>query len=801
MKKITNSFIAFLVLCLSACGGGDSAPAPLGSSSSSAPTDANILTWWHDHYEENATSAVADDKVRRSTQYDVTVANVGVNQPSKSFVYMTIPRGGKVKSYSDGDGAEFTSSAKQTMSWSSFLYKSDAWVQVNLKNGQSISNIDQVTIRPTHLNFEKEMLSANSIRIKVPYAEAGYRFSVEFASDLMSIRSTQLGGSGTLTENPKDALVHVEPRNALMIFAEPMLSNAQQAELVPTAASGSIYYPEQGTINLKNVTQDIIYFKPGVYNMGATYHANLNKNVKWVYLAPGAYVKGALEFNGSHPDYKLTGFGVLSGEKYVYAPLKNNNYAHSPGNCDGGCLRLLQFTAADISQTLTVHGITISEPPFNSFVVFGDVDDYQTKVSHYKQVGSWYWQTDGVESYEGGYVKDAFFHSNDDVIKMYHSNTTADNVVIWKGENGPAIQFGWASRNMSNILVKDVDVIHNRMYWKDQKSNICIINSTNMYSETPLDYDRISTDHTIKNVEFRNIRSEGKNLCAMRFTVLSNWENIHVNGLEIEDWNDLVTSAQVSTFSARKTMDEIPKDLSIGVGAAGLKIENYKVGGKLIQKSDESWKLNSYGRLSFDAALDDNWVAVGTGGNCTAQSIDFPQPENGFINTPIKLSGTASSGLPVTFKILGGEASVNGNLLTKSTQGLIAIAALAGNDSYCATQVVRLMKAYEIDAAPFDGRWIGASWQGWSPSKIPMAWDTNEKLYKANVSLTAGQHKMKFTNTDNWSEDDWGGVDGLSGTAIKTTGGKPDITFTIATAGNYLIRFDPYSLVYSITVN
>lgn len=793
------------------CGGGSVAGSSTASSSTTSSTkssagstssSANFQTWWHTNYEENAASAVADNKVRRSTIYDVNVIDAA-NQTSndKSFVYMTLPRGGKVKNYTGDDGAEFATSAHETMSWSSFLYKTDVWVEVKVKDGKTIASVDEVLIRPTTLHFDKQLVNSTTVRIKVPYNDKGYRFSVELQSELMTIRSTQLGNSGALTEAPNNAVVHVQPRNSLLVFAEPMLTQDQQAELVPTETSGSIYYPKEGAVTLNNLTQKIVYFKPGVYSMSANYHARLSSSVQWVYLAPGAYVKGAIEFAGSKSDYKLTGFGVLSGEKYVYAPDKTNNYSHSLGNCDGTCLRLLQFSASGLPQTLTVHGITINEVPFNSFSVSGGSDSYKTQVSNYKQVGSWYWQTDGVESYGGGYLKNAFFHANDDVLKMYHSNITAENIVIWKGENGPAIQFGWASRNMSNILVKDVDVIHNRMYWKDQKSNICIINSTNMYSETPLDYDKISTSHTIKNMEFRNIRSEGKNLCAMRFVVLSNWESIHINGLEIEEWNDLLTDSQVSTFSARKTMEESPQPLSIGLGDLGLKIENYKVAGQLIQRTDESWKLTSNGRINFDPELVNNWTAVGTGAHCIAQSIDFPQPSAIAINSSAILTATASSGLPVSFNIVGGEGSIVGSSLTTGAMAAqLAVAAQAGDDTHCKTKIVRLLNVVDVNSAPIDGRWIGASWASWSPATIPMTWDANEKLYKATVNLPAGTQQMKFTNTTNWSGDDWAGVNGFSGTAIKTTGGGDNISFNVINAGSYLVKFNPYTLVYSITL-
>lgn len=822
-----NIFVSVLLaVTISSCGGGGGGGKTPGNSSALQQSSASVLssslsttsssaqgssssvnqaqhiqTWWHNKFDANSTTAVADDKVRRSTVYDVKVATVqAADNKSDSFVYMTLPRGGKVKDYVNDDGAEFAKSANLTMSWSSFLYDADVWIQIDLKDGKTIDSIDKVLIRPTTLEFEKELVSATSIRIKVPYSDKGYKFSVEFEPELMTARSTQLGTSGSLTEDTKYAAVHTEPRNALLIFAEPMLNTQQQSELIPTTTSGTIFYPNEGPINLSSVSQQIVYFKPGIYSMPANSHANLPANVRWVYLAPGAYVKGAFQFNGNDADQKLTGFGVISGEKYVYAPDKNNSYKHSTGNCDANCLRLLQFTPSGANQTLTIHGITINEPPFNSFVVFGNSDSYKTRVSHYKQVGSWYYQTDGVESYNGGFVKDSFFHSNDDVLKMYHSNTTAENIVIWKGENGPVIQFGWASRNMSNILVKDIDVIHNRMYWKDQKSNTCILNATDMYSETPLEQDRISTAHTIKNVEFRNIRSEGKNLCAMRIVALSNWESIFVNGLDIESWNDLATDSQASLFRARTTMDASPKPLSIGSGEMGLRIENYKVAGKLIQKADDSWKLTSNGRIAFDNNLNPNWTATGQGANCVGQAISFSPVAQTTVSTVVNLNATASSGLPIAFSLVGGEGEISGTTLsTSATSGLIAIKATAGNDTYCETSVIRLITVNDTTSKPADGRWIGASWASWSPSTIPMAWSDSEKLFKVTVTLGVGEQQMKFTNTNNWSGDDWAGATGLSGVAVKTTGGGANIIFSTTTAGSYTIRFNPYSLAYSIT--
>ena len=68
-----------------------------------------------------------------------------------------------------------------------------------------------------------------------------------------------------------------------------------------------------------------------------------------------------------------------------------------------------------------------------------------------------------------------------------------------------------------------------------------------------------------------------------------------------------------------------------------------------------------------------------------------------------------------------------------------------------------------------------------------------------DVNIPAGEWELKFANTNNWSDKDWGGVEGLAGTAVETTGGKPNLKFTIETTGDYTIRFNDQTLVYSIS--
>lgn len=145
-----------------------------------APIVSNLLhTWWHNNSEYNDHSPVDDDNVRASTVYRVQVSMKDIYEDIlyDSFTYMSIPRAGRDKwGYNDSDGAEFASQAKLTMSWSTFQYFTPVWVIITLlKSEDRIHSENDVIIRPTTLNFKKEMINNTTIRILIPYQPAGYR--------------------------------------------------------------------------------------------------------------------------------------------------------------------------------------------------------------------------------------------------------------------------------------------------------------------------------------------------------------------------------------------------------------------------------------------------------------------------------------------------------------------------------------------------------------------------------------------------------------------------------------------------
>ena len=55
--------------------------------------------------------------------------------------------------------------------------------------------------------------------------------------------------------------------------------------------------------------------------------------------------------------------------------------------------------------------------------------------------------------------------------------------------------------------------------------------------------------------------------------------------------------------------------------------------------------------------------------------------------------------------------------------------------------------------------------------------------------MSTGDYEFKFTNTTDWTGEDWGYANGFNGIATITTGGLPNIKFNISQSGNYIFTF------------
>lgn len=523
----------------------------------------DVQTWFHNTAVKNWTGTIADNQVRQSHLYEISVSS---DQSTffDSFVYETIPRNGHGKITTPGDPSSTTDEddsitievpLNMSMAWSSFLYNADVEIKVKRLDGVPTLASDAI-IRPSTLGYAITQ-GTGDIRIAVPYSSAGARFSVEFKDNAYSYQVNGTGdnvyyiqdevpnGEGYVPEIPAGApIVGTEPRDALLIFASPF----ENPEDVPSKLAANTYVVPQGQLSgLNTTTANTLYFEPGVYYSGSTSHANLSASVNWVYFAPGSYVKSAIEFNNESSLVMATGHGVLSGEQYLYQANTADGYKNEKS--DDTSLRMWSgHVPSDRNQTFRLNGPTVNSPPFNSMDFKGDVNSLVMDAQDYKQVGAYYGQTDGLENYPCSHVRNVFYHSNDDTIKTYYSDVMVENITVWKGKTAPTIQFGWSSRNASNITVQNVDIIHSR--YQTNGSHPSIIGANQIYQSAETDTRTGNMSNTLSDITFQHIRSEGISPSLLRVVPLANWEGITISDVWVEAFVDNATGMSTSYIPA-----------------------------------------------------------------------------------------------------------------------------------------------------------------------------------------------------------------------------------------------------------
>ncbi len=196
---------------------------------------------------------------------------------------------------------------------------------------------------------------------------------------------------------------------------------------------------------------NVIYYGPGLHEIG-------NKAIesgKTVYLAGGAYVKGRFKANNVQ-DVTIRGRGVLSGEDYPKGKTYDDN--------------LIYFQGPQTTRVL-VEGLTLVNSPLYNILLYGP----RNTVRNVKMI-SWWFSTDGAYVEDHGLIEDCFVKVNDDAFKLYESNTTVRDCVIWQLENGAPFQISWnMPTDNSGFHVKNIDII--RMEHRSDQINLAAVDA------------------------------------------------------------------------------------------------------------------------------------------------------------------------------------------------------------------------------------------------------------------------------------------------------------------------------------
>lgn len=560
---------------------------------------SDFCTWWHSEGEINTKSPVKPGNVRQSHQFTVQVSVAGRNEFHDSFVYEAIPRNGNGRIYAPtdapnsntlgddvDDGITIEPQIGLNMAWSQFQYSQDVDVKIKRRDGTALKAND-VIIRPVSISYKLSQSSDGGLVVRVPKDNNGRRMSVEFNSDLYTFRSD---GKQYVTSG--GSVVGREPLNALAIFASPPLPS----DKTPQMSSTNTKSMKPGPINNGDWgDKPILYFPPGVYYMNqdqqgrsgklGSNHIRLSPNTYWVHFAPGAYVKGAIEYSTKQNFYS-TGFGVLSGEHYVYQANAAKGYVAEKSDMYG--LRMWWHNGINQGQKWTCRGPTVAAPPFNTMDFNGN-SDITSEIVDYKQVGAYFFQTDGPAIYPNSVVHDVFYHVNDDGIKMYYSGVSVSRATVWKCHNDPVIQMGWDTRDLANIKIDTLNVIHTRYYKSETVVPSAIIGASPFYMSGKSADPSKSISATISNIV-----CEGLCPALLRITPLQSYKNFTIKNVAFPDGlqtNDIGIGQSIVPKQSGVTLD--------------LQIDNWTVGGEKVTM--QNFQSDKLGQLNIDGSYWGQW--------------------------------------------------------------------------------------------------------------------------------------------------------------------------------------------------
>ncbi len=247
------------------------------------------------------------------------------------------------------------------------------------------------------------------------------------------------------------------PLHAISFFANPVIKK-------PTLNNPRTYYVQPGADtaiirHLDPALFDILYFKPGVHNIGLNFKVHPNKT----YYIPGdAIVYGGFNNIGQvvvdnvpiGENIKFYGYGTISHYGIHHAnymdPVPTDIHTHSP-------LHIEDFNYGE------VHGITVIDPSYHTAILQPDrkhPEPEKVRVTcRWVKVISWRSNGDGIGG--GTLIEDCFFRTTDDASYLHGSRIRC---IFWRDLHAGGFHMVSIPNSdaASPIIIEDCDAIYLR---------------------------------------------------------------------------------------------------------------------------------------------------------------------------------------------------------------------------------------------------------------------------------------------------------------------------------------------------
>lgn len=339
--------------------------------------------------------------------------------------------------------------------------------RVESLDGYSSSNVQ---ISPKSYNIQSQG-NGSSVAFTVDAANKYIAINFNDPNNIVLVPSDE-GGAGTSFDWIKDMLC---------IFVDPVET------LKPNPARQNIVYYSKEVSESDLANAEVIYFKPGYYNLktdgargsminehgGLTITANQK-----IYIAGGAFVEGyVLRRNYGDSNQAVYGRGILSGRQYMW----------QPGNANRLMGQLIQA-----GNNAVFDGVIVMESPHH-----GIVPTDNATFTNVKFLG-WHCNNDGLRPGLNSKISNCFIRACDDF--FYNYTLDVKDCVLWPAFNGSILTNGWQYFDIGGSVFDNIDIIFPE--WLSMGNNKGLIMSQNEYSYNP----PVGAPTTV----LRNIRFEGK---------------------------------------------------------------------------------------------------------------------------------------------------------------------------------------------------------------------------------------------------------------------------------------------------
>jgi len=339
--------------------------------------------------------------------------------------------------------------------WTTLSFSGSVTVEARRLDGQSVKTC---VVRPQALKISPTIQGSKcTFTLSKPA-----QISVEIDESYAITQS--ISGIGSITKK----IV----KNPLFVFAEPLEDSP----------------PKAGDAN-------VVYFGPGIHEIGKQYKVPNNTTV---YLAGGSYVIGTFVTGSDPTNIEIRGRGILSGKGLTESSSENSAW----GN------HAIDFSDGNKGSGLLIEGITIVDPLRSCIVAYNTVDIRNIKLF------SWDHRNDGIVAGNDSIIEDSFIKVQDDNIKLYYSNQTIRNIVVWQQTAGAVFKLAWDLKRVSeNNMVTNIDIIHSDVFtdYTDAEPDRSDMQSTSaVFSSMGFQNGAASKDNT-----FKWIRIEEENLLRL----------------------------------------------------------------------------------------------------------------------------------------------------------------------------------------------------------------------------------------------------------------------------------------------